>query len=237
MSRRGPLPGSARRSNSSEALGVGPVEVVEHHHARRPAADRGEQGEAGPHALVDVALGVDHHLEALVGLVAGVTEGVEQQLEGPAQRARVGLPRQHHGSRRQAPDELPDQTGLAHARLAADQGDGRGGPVLGQPHEAVDLGRPPDHHGREPRPPDEHLRSVGLRPGRRDPSCQWARRCVVRVRRARAPRRRVARRRGRVPGSGGVGRPGAPATTPGGRQPGPGGGRMCSACPQDGRLR
>ncbi len=158
--------GLGQALEEQQALGVGPVEVVEHHHARRPAADRGEQREAGPDALVDVALGVDHHLEALVGLVAGVAEGVEEQLEGPAERSRVGLARQHLGPRRQAPDELPDQPGLAHAGLAADQGDGRSGAVLGQLHEAVDLGGPTDHHGREPWPADEHLRSVGPRPRR-----------------------------------------------------------------------
>ena len=149
-----------------DALGVGPVEVLEHEHGPLPVDDLGEQveGEPGPIGQRTVA-GVGG---AVVGgaqqrdpVIAGEPrpERVEEQAEGMAEAARLGLTGHddHGGVELRA--QLADEAGLADAGLAADEDDARLG--LGQRSEqAVELVGPTDHHGTEAPASDLHGLSV-----------------------------------------------------------------------------
>ena len=176
--------GRARRGRLGEALergdalGVGPVQVLEHDErgvAAGPVAQRPHEVDTRPHALLGRAVGVAHGRregrEIGVGGVArrgpecsGV-HCVEEQLHRPPDRARVGLAREHEGAAGGAPHELLHEPGLADARLARHQGDRRDRARADECGQAVELDRPAHHHGRQTGPAHEH--TVMVRPAGR----------------------------------------------------------------------
>ena len=126
------------------ALGVGPVQVLEHEH-RRPVADqavhdlqRGVQpldraaarvGQGGERGLVDVGVPLDR---------------VEQHLVRAGERSGLGAADQRDDVVGQRVEQLAHQAGLADARLA---GDDRDLGLLGrdEPLELAQLAGPADH--------------------------------------------------------------------------------------------
>ena len=153
-----------------DALGVGPVEVLEHHHG--PAAhlpDLRRQAahglEADEHPLLERPGAVGHDGEG-VGIDVEAVEGVEQQLEGTAEGAGLGLAGEHRHAGGHPVAELADEAGLPDAGFAADQGDRRraAGADRHELGEAVELGGPTDHHRAQADPSVEHARSVRASP-------------------------------------------------------------------------
>ena len=94
-----------------QALGVGPVEVLEHD---QPGCL------AEPH--VD---GCEHATDWIVALESVVGQHRPDQLVGPPERPVLGLPAEHHRPGRGRRDQLAQQPRLADARLAGDERDGR----------------------------------------------------------------------------------------------------------------
>ena len=74
-----------------DALGVGPVQVVEHDDAGRADREVAHDLEPEPQALVGGPVGVGEEGEPLVVLGLPGRERVEEQLERAPERARVGL--------------------------------------------------------------------------------------------------------------------------------------------------
>ena len=140
-------PGQRREAlEDRQALGVGPVEVLEHD---QPGCL------AEPH--VD---GRKHATDGIVALESVVGQHRPDQLVGPPERPVLGLPAEHHRPGRGRRDQLAQQPRLADARLAGDERDGRAAvvasPVLvdvrlaggGQEAGQAGEGRRPPHHRR-----------------------------------------------------------------------------------------
>jgi len=135
-----------------EALGVGPVQVLEHDDAGDPLGEPPHQLDSGPDALIGRPVGVVHGLEQRGQSVAGAAvasdhraERVTEELHRAALGARVGLPRQHHRARRRLRHQLLDEPGLADAGLPGDQRDRRVQPGVDQADQAIELRAAPDH--------------------------------------------------------------------------------------------
>jgi hypothetical protein len=177
--------GDGQAAEQGHALGVGPVQVLEHQQrsvrpgqlvderdrgpqqlllavlalgvAGQPGRDRGQQqaqrlGAVGQ-PLGDRLPGGDPRLDRL-----------QQQLERPAGGTLAALAGQHPDSRVEGGDQLGDQSGLADAGLAADQGDGRvaGGP--GELAQARQLVGAPHHHRAQPGPGGQHAGKATSQP-------------------------------------------------------------------------
>ena len=130
-----------------DALGVGPVQVVEHDHTRRSRGEIADDIEPESQALVRGPVGIREEREALVVARLAGCEGVEQELERAPERAGIRLARVHDRAVREPVDQLADEAGLAHSRFAADQCHRRG---LARPHQAgepVELVGATDHLG------------------------------------------------------------------------------------------
>ncbi len=111
-----------------DALVVGPVQVVEHDEARRGRGEVVHDLEAEAHPFVGADGSGRRGASSRSSSRPGPSERVEQQFEGTAERARIGLAREHDRVRREAVDQLAHQPGLADAGFAAyerDRGPGR----------------------------------------------------------------------------------------------------------------
>ena len=149
--------GDGQAAEQGHALGVGPVQVLEHHQGPGGAGQLADQGDGGPQQLLlaVLALGVGGQLgrdrgqqqAQRLGAVGqrlgdGVPAGhprldrLQQQLERPAGGALAALAGQHRDGGVEGGDQLGDQAGLADAGFAADQGDGRVGVLVGAGHAA-----------------------------------------------------------------------------------------------------
>jgi hypothetical protein len=134
-----------------EALGVGPVQILEHDDAGDPLGEPPHQLDSRPDALIGGAVGVVHGLQQRSVSVGGAVasrhraERVTKELHGAALGARVGLSRQHHRARRGLRHQLLDKSGLADPGLAGDQRDRRVHPGVDQTDQAIELGAAPDH--------------------------------------------------------------------------------------------
>ena len=164
----GPRAGVHRRQRGQplehrDALGVGPVQVLEDDQRGAAGGQPPHQVGRRPHPLVRAPLDVAHRgveggelgVGGAVGLPHAV-EGVEHELQGAAERARVRLAGEHQRDGRRRVDQFLDEPGLADPGLARDQGDGRAGSGAEQADEAVELGRPAHHHGRQTGAAGEH---------------------------------------------------------------------------------
>ncbi len=171
-------PGLREPLEHRHALGVRPVQVLEHHQGRRAPAQQANEVDAGTHTLVGRPVGIAHERDRLVDGIAarrpivtpvaglrpllprgqGGGHRIEQQLQRSAHRAGIGLARQHEGALRCPAHQLLHQAGLADARLPGDERHRRRRPGAQQPGQAVELDRPPDHDGRQTGSPDEHGR-------------------------------------------------------------------------------
>ena len=205
-----------------QALGVGPVEVLEHDEAGPRIGEAAHEVDSRPHAVFRGTPAVpDGGEELLVLGHLGVPQGIEEELHRAAHGARIGLAGQHEGARWGTGHQLLDQPGLADPGLAGDQGDGRHGRRAHERAEAAELSGSADHHRGETCAPHEHPGIV--RSGRqRDPP---HRRCAPAPDRPDPPgaplgRHRRPGGRGDGPGRGGAagprgeGFPGARRRTP-----------------------
>ena len=105
-------PGQRRQAlEDGQALGVGPVEVLEHDQPGCVAEPRLDDR--------------DHVADGIVALEREVGQHRPDQLVGTPERPVLGLPAEHHGAGRGRGDQLAEQPGLADARLAGDERDGR----------------------------------------------------------------------------------------------------------------
>ena len=137
-----------------EALGVGPVEILEHHDAGDPLGEPPYQLDPGSDPLVGRAVGVVNGLQQR-GVPVGIgavarrhgAERVTEQLHGAALGARIGLAGEHQRAPWHVRHQLLDEPGLADAGLAGDQGDRRVGAGVDQPDETIELGGAADHDG------------------------------------------------------------------------------------------
>jgi hypothetical protein len=139
-------------AEQGDALGVGPVQVLEHHQRPGGAGQLAHKGDGGPQQLLlaVLALGVpgqpggdrgQQQAQRLGAVGQRLGDGVpggdprldrlQQQLERAAGGALAALAGQHRQGGVEGGDQLGDQTGLADAGLAADQGDGRRGAGVG----------------------------------------------------------------------------------------------------------
>ena len=143
----GPAARLGQTLEERHALRVSPMQVVEHENARGPARQVADDLRPDSQTLLGCEAPVGEDRDPLVGACPADFERVEQQLEGATERTRVGLPGVNRGSFREPGDQLADETGLADACLAADQGDGRCGPPFEEPPESFDLGLAADHGG------------------------------------------------------------------------------------------
>ncbi len=170
--------GDGQAAEQGDALGVGPVQVLEHHQGPGGAGQLADQGDGGPQQLLlaVLALGVAGQLgrdrgqqqAQRLGAVGqrlgdGVPGGdprldrLQQQLERPAGGALAALAGQHRQGGVEGGDQLGDQAGLADAGFAADQGDGRpGAGVGGELAQARQLVGAPDHDRAQPGPGGQH---------------------------------------------------------------------------------
>ena len=111
-----------------EALGVGPVEVLEHHEAGTAGGEVADQVDRQP-APARRRVASDRSRPSARSGSSGRrrprAQRVEEQLHRSSDGAGVGLPGEHDGAGGHAVDELLDQPGLADPGLAGDEGDGR----------------------------------------------------------------------------------------------------------------
>jgi hypothetical protein len=133
-----------------DALVVGPVQVVEHHHARCGRGEIVHDLEAQSHPLVGRPAGVDQAREPVVPeLVINETrarpERVEQQFEGTAERARIGLSREHDHLGGEPLHQLAHESGLPHAGFATDERDRGTRPGVDETREPCQLVSPAGH--------------------------------------------------------------------------------------------
>ena len=158
--RRARRRGLGQALEHGDALGVGPVEVLEHEErgaATGPVAQRPHQVDPGPDALLRGAVGVAHgghegrEVGAAVvghrGVARGHVDRVEEQLHRPSDGARVGLAGEDERPGGRPPHQLLDEPGLADAGLAGHQRHGRFGARADEGGQAVELDRPAHHHG------------------------------------------------------------------------------------------
>ena len=132
-----------------DALRVGPVQVLEDDDRRAGRGEVADDLQPGLQPLHHPAVRVGDRLhQGRVELVrdgGAAVHGVEQQLERPAQRARVGLPAQDRHGGRLGRDQLLDQAGLADAGLPGQDRHGRRSTV-DEHAEAAQLVGAPHHH-------------------------------------------------------------------------------------------
>ncbi len=161
-----------------DALGVGPVQVLEHQHPPAGADEQVlDQGDGRAEQLLLAVLAVGEGLQMAEDrpqqqpqrlLTVGEPLGhlppcgdagadrLQQQLERPRRHALTRLPGQHPRAHRQGCGQLAQQAGLADAGLAADQH--HLGLVGGQRSlEARQLHAAPHHHRAQPGPAREHM--------------------------------------------------------------------------------
>ena len=127
------------------ALRVGPVQIVEHDDARHREREVADDLEPEAHPFVGRPRGIGEQLEPVVVLRLPAVEGVEEQLERPAERSGIGLTGVHDHRGRQALDQLAHEPGLADAALSTDERDRRGLPGVDEPGEPVELIGATDH--------------------------------------------------------------------------------------------
>ena len=149
-----------------DALGVGPVQVLEDHDRLLLAHGLGEQlqgesGSVGQRTVVRRGTPVVGRAECCGPVVAalGHAQRVEEQAEGVAEAARLGLSGHDHDRGIEPFPELLDQAGLADAGLAAHEDH----PALGLgegDREPVELVGSTDHHRAEAPVSDPHGLSV-----------------------------------------------------------------------------
>ncbi len=121
---QGPTFGLGQELDGGQALGVRPVEVLEHQQAGSTAGQASNQLHSGPHPFLGRPIGIAHHVEEVgVGGGVRVPEGVEEQLHRAPHRPGIRLPGQHQGAGRSVIHQLLDQAGLPDAGLTGDQGD------------------------------------------------------------------------------------------------------------------
>jgi hypothetical protein len=129
-----------------EALGVGPVEVLEDDQGRPARRQRPDEVDRRPHPLLGRQARVPHGGGGVGALAhVGLAQGVEEELHGATDGARVGLAGEHEGAARGAGHQLLHEAGLADAGLPGDQGDGGGGRGAEEAAEAAEVGFSPDH--------------------------------------------------------------------------------------------
>ena len=145
-----------------DALGVGPVEVVEDEHRGSTADHVGDHGarrfQPGRQGRLRIVRATQRDQPVVVDGEL-VVEGVEEQLEGTAEAPGIGLTGEHQGVVRQARHELTHEPGLADAGLAADQCDARHG-VREEGAQLVELAGPSHHHRAQTGTPGQHGPSV-----------------------------------------------------------------------------
>ena len=141
-----PAVGLGQPFEERDALRVGPVEVVEHHDARRPDREIADDIEREPDPLVGRARRVAEELDALVGGPAAV-ERVDQELERAPERSRVGLAGVHRDRLRQPSHELAHESRLADTGFPTDERDRGRLARIDEPGQPVQLLGPADHLG------------------------------------------------------------------------------------------
>ena len=150
-----------------DALGVGPVEVVEDEHRGSTADHVGDHGAAPrPSRAARGACASSGRRSATSRSSSAGSSSWRASKSSSKGRPRppgIGLTGEHEGVVRQAGHELAHQPGLADAGLAADQRDARHG-VRDEGAQLVELAGPSHHHRAQTGTPGQHGPSVPAGP-------------------------------------------------------------------------
>ena len=139
-----------------DALGVGPVEVLEHDHPEPVADEPVHQLEAGVHPLVAAAGPIRDGGEQLGIECLVILERVDEHLHRAPERPLIGLSGEDDGPGGRPLAQLAHEAGLADAGLAGHHDRRRARQAVEQREQAIEVARPPDHRGREPAASYEH---------------------------------------------------------------------------------
>ncbi len=159
--------GGRQAPEQRDAVGVGPVQVLQHQHGRTAGQQVTHQVDGGPLQLVGrvavVVVGMgqgDHRREQVREGVRARLQGrrdavpapderldsVTQQLVGAVEVTFLGLAGQDGHAVVEPGQELPHQAALADPRLAGDEGDPRRVGGADEGAQGVELSVPADHH-------------------------------------------------------------------------------------------